>query len=320
MVYSNQFVACVLVNSHPQKELANGTVQIPFGTEYSLRCRNKHNKRAVVRLFIDGEEVSGNGYIVPAHDYVDIHRHRHIDKAFKFVSLDSAEAVDFGKNGPNHDKIKGVIEARFYLEKGKPLQAIPAYNPWPNPTSSWGSGQLMGFNSSYNANSHGGGGGTSEITSHYAASDNLNGSLEGMSYREISNSAGMNESLQKRSRRLKLQSAETTPVLKDGCTVEGNATGQTFITQHVEVESSYTSVKLFLQGYEVKVTETARRANKLPETPEFIDSLDSIEAENAALELQIQSLEAKQHLEKLLKEKNKALKDKLKKLLPRDEF
>jgi len=61
MVYSNKFVMCVLHHGHPLKELANGMVSLPFGAEYALRLRNKNNRRAVVKLFIDGENVSGGG-------------------------------------------------------------------------------------------------------------------------------------------------------------------------------------------------------------------------------------------------------------------
>lgn len=120
MVYSNKFVFCVLLDGRPQKELANGQVSLPFGTEYSLRFRNKNNRRAVVEIWIDGENVSGNGYIIAAHDYVDIKRHHDIDRSFKFVSLDSEDAIEHGKNGPNHDKVKGTIEARFRLEEERP--------------------------------------------------------------------------------------------------------------------------------------------------------------------------------------------------------
>jgi hypothetical protein len=90
-----------------------------FDAEYALRCRNKNNRRAMVKLFIDGENVSGDGFLINANDHVDIKRSIDKDAAFKFVSLDSPDAIDFGKNGPNHDKVKGTIEARFYLEKEK---------------------------------------------------------------------------------------------------------------------------------------------------------------------------------------------------------
>ena len=130
MVYSNRFVACVLLNGTPQRELANGVVPIPFNSEYSLRFRNKHNRRACVKFTIDGESVCGGGYIIGANSSIDIHRHFDKDARFKFVSLDSPDAVDAGKNGPNEDGTKGLIEAKFYLEKNRKL--IPGFttNQW----------------------------------------------------------------------------------------------------------------------------------------------------------------------------------------------
>ena len=117
MVYSNKFVMCVLINGTPQKELANGTVQLPFGSEYSLRFRNKNNRRAVVKLYIDGENVSGEGFVVEANSYSDIERPSDIDRAFKFVDLDSPDAVEHGKNGPNNDQSEGNYRGTFLPRK-----------------------------------------------------------------------------------------------------------------------------------------------------------------------------------------------------------
>lgn len=119
-MYSSKFVMCVLLDGTPQKELANGEIHLPFGSTYTIRLRNRNSRPAAAKIYIDGENVSGEGWRIPANDKVDIRRHADRDVSFKFVDLDSAEAIEFGKNGPNHDKVKGVIEARFYLEKDKP--------------------------------------------------------------------------------------------------------------------------------------------------------------------------------------------------------
>jgi hypothetical protein len=121
MAFSNRFVMVVMHDGHPLKERADGTVHIPFGAEYSLRFKNKHNRRALVKFFIDGENVSGNGYIMGAYgskdDTIEIERRSECPAKFKFVALDSEDAQLEGKDGPNIDGSKGVIEARFSLEK-----------------------------------------------------------------------------------------------------------------------------------------------------------------------------------------------------------
>jgi hypothetical protein len=133
-------VICVLVNGQPQRELPNGTVIIPFNTTYSLRFRNKHNRRAVVKFTIDGENVSGNGYVIPANSHIDIHRHWNKDAGFVFVDLDSPQAVDAGKNGPNITGEKGLIEAVFSLEKYQEYftpQWVPPSPQWVPPSPQW---------------------------------------------------------------------------------------------------------------------------------------------------------------------------------------
>src|SRR4051812_30001008 len=100
-MYSGKFVMNVLLDGHFIQEKANGSVPIPFGSEYSIKIRNKNNRRAVVRFSIDGENVSGDGYVIQSNHFLDIERHQSNPSKFRFVSLDSDEAYDFGKNGPN---------------------------------------------------------------------------------------------------------------------------------------------------------------------------------------------------------------------------
>lgn len=128
MVYQDKFVVTVLVNGQVMPEQGN-VVAIPFGSEYSLRFRNKNNRRAVVKFTIDGEEASDGGYIIAAYgqrgDVIDIKRFAAKDVAFRFAAVDSPAATDFGKNGPD-DGTKGLIEAKFYLEKiAVPKTVVP---------------------------------------------------------------------------------------------------------------------------------------------------------------------------------------------------
>lgn len=38
------------------KHDSSNTVELPWGSEYKIRFRNKHNRRACVKLWIDGEQ------------------------------------------------------------------------------------------------------------------------------------------------------------------------------------------------------------------------------------------------------------------------
>ena len=270
---------CILLNGCPQKELANGVVSLPFGTEYSLRFRNKNNRRAVVQIYIDGENVSGAGYIVNANDYVDIKRHHDVDRSFKFVSLDSPDAVDHGKNGPNDDKVKGTIEARFFLEKEQP-QVIyrdihhdhyydrrPMIHPPIHPQfpPAWYSGS-----------------GSISQDSYGATCDGNTASPMGMS---------SNNARSLRCKSLNHSPEPPTLQLQDGCTVEGNLTGQSFRTVMCDTESSHTSVKIFLQGYEEPVKKAKKKSVKKT------NKIKSLEKENELLKEQIKKLEELRMLE-----------------------
>jgi len=99
MVYSSRFVLNVLLNKNVVQERNDGIVPIPFGSEYGIRCRNRNkDRRALVKLSIDGENVSGGGFVIGKDDSVDIFRRLDVDAAFKFVELTSEEAELTGKN------------------------------------------------------------------------------------------------------------------------------------------------------------------------------------------------------------------------------
>lgn len=327
MVYSQKFVACVLVNGEPQRELANGTVPIPFGTEYALRFRNKHDRRAVVQIFIDGENVSGGGYVIQPRSSVDIRRHADKDVAFKFVSLDSPEAVDHGKNGPNTDKIKGTIEARFFLEKkDAPTPKIVehhhhhypkpwgSWRPWYYDTALWQYAPPYGTWCGTGGASSSGGSATSTfaafnkgdqpISGVYCASAISRDLHEGTPTMDAAPAAAPSMPSMPTIKLMSLQKD-----LKDGCTVEGNYTGQTFWETHVDLETEYTSVKMFLQGYDAS---TSKRSILLCEDKPKGKSLLDLERENEDLRRKLAEIERKE-LEAQLERKKKA-KPKIKKV------
>jgi len=146
MAYDSQFVICVLHNGHPVREI-NGTVSVPFSTEYQIRLKNKHSYlRAKARVWVDGRKASNLGdFILNAGETLDLERF--LDNAldsgnrFKFVPLSDGRV-----NDPT-DPSNGIIKVEFYREydysknitittKPKPWKPV---DPWPGTSddASW---------------------------------------------------------------------------------------------------------------------------------------------------------------------------------------
>ncbi len=256
-MYSNKFVLCILHNGHILEEKKDGTVPMPFGSEYSLRFRNKNDRRAVVKFTIDGEDASGDGFVIPKQSAIDIFRYDHKDAKFRFVDLKSEAAADFGKTD-NVEGEKGVIEARFYLEKATPVLPVehhhhhyytPRTRPynWQYPTPYWTNNQPTHF---YNPPSK------YDVTCE--KSSNLGstfGSSMPLSFDQNVESGDAQTCFDpvgkppewgaRRGPRERLLRKS----LKEGCTVEGGTSGQTFSKTNIELETDYVAMKMVLRGY-----------------------------------------------------------------------
>src|SRR6266446_2078305 len=108
MMYSNNFVVCVLQNGQVIANSKQGNVALPFSSEYQIRLRNKNNRRAVAKVFIDGDNVSEGGLVVDAYSYVDLDCHVGSKKRFLLAATDSPAAVAEGKDNKDDDS-NGVI-------------------------------------------------------------------------------------------------------------------------------------------------------------------------------------------------------------------
>lgn len=246
-MYSNRFVMTVLVDGKPLQERADGIISIPFGAEYTIRFKNKNNRRAVVRFTLDGENVSGNGYVINANDTVEIKRHHGVDRAFRFVELNSDEAILEGKGGANTDGSKGVIEAKFYLEK---VVAQPQYRPVPVPYPvpyyhgpGWGNNPGGGL--------WGSGGDPWPELSNKSSNPNMR------SYRSRRTRGAGGSSFDAAECEVScssnLEHSKSISPLSEGCTVEGTSTGQSFTTVSFNEESDYVTLRVVLRGH--KATE-----------------------------------------------------------------
>jgi transcriptional regulator with XRE-family HTH domain len=246
-MYKDKFVAVILVNGKPQND-AGGNVKLPFGTEYAIRFRNKNNRRAVVKFTLDGEDASGNGYIIPANSYIDIERFSDVAKKFCLASDSSDAAIDHGKNNVV-PRERGVIEAHFYLEKEykrieKPyIPPMPCYPPEPwtpiRPHIRWRNEPMCGLNNKLSNNK------LSNVPDFAMRSVNINHMSVGSSSFSCETQDAFGET-----GCLSLTSSQPNAV-----TVEGSHSSQSFITSYIDLESTYVTLKLYLRGYSMNVSQ-----------------------------------------------------------------
>jgi hypothetical protein len=117
-MYRDSYVVAMLVNGKIIKEAQDGTVLIPFGSEYVVRLKNKLRKRAVADVWLDGR-IACKGIVVDANGTVDLERF--VDgnltegRRFRLV-----KATDSRVDQPN-DSENGTIEVNFYPEKDAPV-------------------------------------------------------------------------------------------------------------------------------------------------------------------------------------------------------
>ena len=74
MTYRKNLVVCIKVNGKILREQGD-TVELPFGSEYSIFLKNLEPVRSIAKIQIDGKDINdGQGFIVPANGKIEIER------------------------------------------------------------------------------------------------------------------------------------------------------------------------------------------------------------------------------------------------------
>jgi len=121
MVYSEQFVAAIKVNSGTKlgqilRETKDGCVHIPFGTEYSIYMKNLSSKRSVVSITIDGVSV-GESLVIGPNESCDLERF--IDgrtKGYKFKFIEKTQEISEHRGDRIDD---GIVRIDYQYESVK---------------------------------------------------------------------------------------------------------------------------------------------------------------------------------------------------------
>ena len=120
MMYQSKLVASLKANGKILREFKD-TVYIPFGSEYSFLIKNLHTQRAVVNIFIDGEEVVEGGLVVDAGREVDLERYvknGNLKTGNKFKFIERTSKIEEHRGVKLED---GLVRIEFQYENA-PLQ------------------------------------------------------------------------------------------------------------------------------------------------------------------------------------------------------
>jgi hypothetical protein len=121
MMYGNKLAAAIKVNGKVLREFKD-TVYIPFGSEYSILVKNLHTTRAVVNIFLDGENVVPGGLVIDPGREVDLERwikNGNLSEGNRFKFIERTQAIE---DGPRGIKLEdGLIRIEHQFEQLRPI-------------------------------------------------------------------------------------------------------------------------------------------------------------------------------------------------------
>ena len=128
MMYNQKLVASIKANSKVLREFKD-TVYIPFASEYSILLKNLNTVRAVVNVFIDGENVVPGGLVIDPGRTVDLERwikNGNLSEGNKFKFIERTTAIE---DGPRGIKLEdGLIRVEYQFEIPRPILNIPQWS------------------------------------------------------------------------------------------------------------------------------------------------------------------------------------------------
>jgi hypothetical protein len=124
MAYHNKLVAAVKCNGKVLREFKD-TVYIKFGSEYSLLLKNLSTQRALINVFIDGEDQCPSGLVLNAGQEVDLERsikNNNLTEGNRFKFVQMTNAIEQHRGTKLED---GIITITYQFEKPRPVIEHP---------------------------------------------------------------------------------------------------------------------------------------------------------------------------------------------------
>ena len=138
-MYGNKLATAIKVNGKVLREFKD-TVYIPFGSEYSILIKNLNTVRAVVNVFLDGEDVVPGGLVVDPGREVDLERwvkNGNLSAGNRFKFIERTENIE---NGPRGIKLEdGLVRLEYQFEQPRPvINVAPVWTSSPTWTTTYG--------------------------------------------------------------------------------------------------------------------------------------------------------------------------------------
>jgi len=128
-MYNNKLVASIKANGKILREFKD-TVYIPFGQEYSFLLKNLNTKRAIVNIFIDGDNVVPGGLVIDVGREINLERairNGNLTEGNKFKFIERTSLIE---DGPRGIKLEdGLIRIEYQFELYAP-QVFNIHQKW----------------------------------------------------------------------------------------------------------------------------------------------------------------------------------------------
>jgi hypothetical protein len=116
MMYGNKLAAAIKVNGKVLREFKD-TVYVPFGSEYQITLKNLNTTRAVVHVYIDGEDMVASGLVLGAGQSIDLERsirNGNLTEGNRFKFIERTGAVEQHRGIGIED---GLVRIEYQFEQ-----------------------------------------------------------------------------------------------------------------------------------------------------------------------------------------------------------
>ena len=120
-MYNQKLVASIKVKGKILREFKD-TVYIPFASEYSVLLKNLNTVRAVVNVFVDGENAVPGGLVIDPGRSVDLERwikNGNLSEGNRFKFIERTAQIENGPRGIKEED--GLIRVEYQFELPRPV-------------------------------------------------------------------------------------------------------------------------------------------------------------------------------------------------------